>query len=168
MSQHYNAHRTVIVYEVMGNDPYCFTSLDDLAYEVTNGALSGRLIQESSTPVSDAEAQRLMDAHGSDVDFLGEIDEEPEEDGVVPGDDEDPDYPEEVAVMIANGCQIRVPAYPHDCSYVRVIDASGQQSGYWTFDEWAEEPEEVMGAIFGAALSTLSVDDKPQPSRHPR
>jgi len=52
-----------------------------------------------------------------------------------------------------SGTSIHCPAFPEECSYVRVCDDSGNEIGYWIVDEWCESPEqamEVMGAILGA------------------
>lgn len=46
--------------------------------------------------------------------------------------------------------EIRFPAHPEECSYVRVL-ASGIEVAYWINDEWAEDPSVVMGALMGAA-----------------
>lgn len=48
---------------------------------------------------------------------------------------------------------------PFGCDYVRVLDATGGEIGYWIRDEWCGSPEqsaEVMGAICGAMLATKS------------
>ena len=42
---------------------------------------------------------------------------------------------------------------PEGADYVRVLDQDGGEIGYWTADEWAEAPVEVMGAICGSLLS---------------
>jgi phosphosulfolactate phosphohydrolase-like enzyme len=47
------------------------------------------------------------------------------------------------------GVEVRCPAWPQPCSYVRVCQG-GFQIGYWVADEWRDQPEEVAGAIFGA------------------
>lgn len=169
-TRHYNAHRTLILIEVLSAQPYEFKGFDDLAYDAIHGDCSGRAISCTSVPVSDAEAGRLMDAHGSDVDFLGPLEEDQivEEDGVEPGADQDPEYPNECAIVTGFGSQVRLPVHPDSCSYVRVIDATGAQVGYWNEDEWKEAPAEVMGAIFGA-LNTPAGDVTLQsPSKHPR
>jgi len=36
-------------------------------------------------------------------------------------------------------------------SYVRVCGPDGREAGYWTWTEWKEDPQLVMGAILGAA-----------------
>jgi len=46
-------------------------------------------------------------------------------------------------------------ANPHGTSYVRIVDHlgdTGKELAYWICDEWGEEPENVMGAIFGAIV----------------
>jgi hypothetical protein len=46
-------------------------------------------------------------------------------------------------------------ANPAGTSYVRLVDhlgPDGKEIVYWVEDEWAESPEEVMGAIFGAMV----------------
>jgi hypothetical protein len=35
---------------------------------------------------------------------------------------------------------------------MRVLDAAGREQGYWTSEEWREDPEVVMGAIVGCLL----------------
>lgn len=63
------------------------------------------------------------------------------------------DYGEECVIALISGREIRCPASPEDCSYVR-ITAPGiipLELGYWSSDEWGEAPAEVMGAILGAA-----------------
>ena len=63
----------------------------------------------------------------------------------------------ECVLELANGNALRCPAYPAPCSYVRVTNREGQETSYWDRDEWERAPEEVMGAILGAAIS----DDEP-------
>lgn len=46
--------------------------------------------------------------------------------------------------------QIRCPAHPEPCSYVRVV-ADGLELAYWVDDEWRNAPAEVLGALLGAA-----------------
>lgn len=60
----------------------------------------------------------------------------------------DNDYGVECVVKLANGRELRTPAYPEDCSYVRITH-NGYEIAYWISDEWAEDPEIVMGAIVG-------------------
>jgi len=60
------------------------------------------------------------------------------------------DYGEECVIQAAGAVEIRCPQYPADCDYVRVCQ-SGFEIGYWTSQEWRESPEEVVGAMLGAA-----------------
>lgn len=46
--------------------------------------------------------------------------------------------------------QIRSPAHPAECSYVRVV-VDGFEIAYWCSDEWRDDPTCVMGAFLGAA-----------------
>lgn len=58
----------------------------------------------------------------------------------------------EVIIPLSDGCTLRCG--PGDTyafgGYVRICDKNGHEQNYWTSSEWAEEPELVMGAIFGA------------------
>jgi hypothetical protein len=55
----------------------------------------------------------------------------------------------EVRVRTETGIILAAPAYPADCSYVRVLGSDGEELAYWDRQEWKEAPEEVMGAICG-------------------
>ena len=69
-----------------------------------------------------------------------------------PGYDSPPGFwPDECAVMLADGKFICVDAYPHEVSYVRILDADMHEIVYWSIDEFKEDPVEVLGAMFGAA-----------------
>lgn len=60
----------------------------------------------------------------------------------------------EFTLTLDNGHTIRTDTYrnnPGGASYVRVCDPQGDEVAYWVADEWEESPEEVMGAILGAA-----------------
>lgn len=64
------------------------------------------------------------------------------------------DYGIEFVLSLANGNTLRTDTFdanPAGASYVRVCDAAGTEVAYWTAQEWADDPELVMGAIFGAA-----------------
>lgn len=63
-------------------------------------------------------------------------------------------YDNESSIQMAGTIQIRCPAYPEACDYVRLVDTGlgdGVELMYWTADEWQAEPHEVMGAILGLA-----------------
>ena len=65
------------------------------------------------------------------------------------------DYGDECVITLATGWTIRTDSAadsPAGSTYVRVCDPGGDEAGrYWISDEWREAPEEVMGAILGAA-----------------
>lgn len=62
---------------------------------------------------------------------------------------------DEAAIEFKSGHQIRVPAYPNPCSYIRIVKPNGEELVYWDSNEWRDEPEEVMGAIMGAVMGAL-------------
>lgn len=68
-------------------------------------------------------------------------------------------YGPECSMQVHTGFIVKIPAFPEECSYVRVCDPLGREISYWISDEWKDAPEEVMGAIFGALNrgSTLEV-----------
>lgn len=59
-------------------------------------------------------------------------------------------YENECVLTVCNGRKLKTDNYPNNCSYIRVTDRFENEIGYWISDEWAEAPEEVMGAIIGA------------------
>lgn len=61
----------------------------------------------------------------------------------------DLDYGPEAIILKIGTQEVRTPAYPSDCDYVRVVE-NGEEVAYWNMDEWRESPAEVMGAIMGA------------------
>lgn len=48
---------------------------------------------------------------------------------------------------------ICTPAYPQACDYARVV-VDGFEVAYWNSDEWRTDPEDVIGALMGAAKGT--------------
>jgi hypothetical protein len=65
-------------------------------------------------------------------------------------------YGTECVIQLANGNTIRTDTYddnPAGSSYVRVCAPDGREVAYWTYTEWAEDPQLVMGAILGAVSS---------------
>ena len=63
------------------------------------------------------------------------------------------DYGAECVISLVSGREIRFPASPDKCSYVRITlpGIVPLELAYWTSAEWGEAPAEVMGAILGAA-----------------
>jgi hypothetical protein len=64
-------------------------------------------------------------------------------------DKQEREWGAECVTKAEDGREIRCPAFPEECSYVRVLDENGAEVGYWNFEEWQEDPQEVMGAILG-------------------
>jgi hypothetical protein len=60
-------------------------------------------------------------------------------------------WKDECVIPLPGSGSIRCDAFPHDVSYVRVVDARGHEIGHWTIDEVEEDPVDVLGAILGAA-----------------
>jgi hypothetical protein len=67
--------------------------------------------------------------------------------------------PDEVAIPTLTGDAYVVvesaEANPNGTSYVRVVDMKGRERLYWESTEWADDPELVMGAIFGVLFNGL-------------
>jgi hypothetical protein len=59
-------------------------------------------------------------------------------------------YGHECALQAHTGFYLKTPAYPADCTYVRVCDPLGREIVYWDEEEWRQDPAGVMGAIVGA------------------
>ena len=60
------------------------------------------------------------------------------------------DYGHECVITSIKGRKLKTASYPNECDYVRVTDRADNEIAYWSCDEWAESPMEVMGAIVGA------------------
>lgn len=56
----------------------------------------------------------------------------------------------ECVIRTINGRELRSPAAPEPCTYVRVVGSDGNEVAYWNSLEWEEDPVGVMGAIVGA------------------
>src|SRR5688572_1521717 len=52
----------------------------------------------------------------------------------------------ETVVFLKDGKTIHCPASPFRCEYIRVEDGE-TEVGYWSSEEFQEDPEEVMGAL---------------------
>lgn len=60
----------------------------------------------------------------------------------------------ECVVRIANGRELRSPAYPAACEYVRITSA-GYEIAYWDHQEWRHDPQVVMGALIAVAHGAM-------------
>ena len=74
-----------------------------------------------------------------------------------------PGYPEECVIAYNAKYEVRVPAYPAKCDYVRILmmgqHGSMLEKFYWDKNEWAEHPDGVMGAVMGAVKAVLANSD---------
>lgn len=62
-------------------------------------------------------------------------------------------YDDECVIQVSGSHrEIRSPAYPAECNYVRVV-AGGFEIARWVDDEWRDDPAVVMGALIGAAAA---------------
>lgn len=70
-------HRTVLVYEVLSEEPYEYQNLESLAYDVREGDCSGMLLAEHHSDVDAPQMAALLEAQGSEPGFfqIGEDDE---------------------------------------------------------------------------------------------
>jgi len=59
-------------------------------------------------------------------------------------------WKDEFFVQLADSKFVCTDAFPHDLSYIRVLDADLHEIVYWSIDEIREDPVEVLGAFFGA------------------
>lgn len=73
----------------------------------------------------------------------------------------DLDYGEECTVARRGTVEVRVPAFPSPCDYVRIVAytsfSTRVEIAYWSSDEWKQEDDEceAFGAIMGAIASVL-------------
>ena len=65
----------------------------------------------------------------------------------------------ELAIPLPNNRTLRCGAgSEYDWGgYVRITDSDGNEIIYWDKDEWEEDPESVMGAIFQYAMEGMNV-----------
>jgi hypothetical protein len=59
-------------------------------------------------------------------------------------------YGDECVIQMANGRNLRTPAYPAPCSYIRV-EHEGHELGYWTSQQWEADAEVVRSGILSLA-----------------
>lgn len=65
------------------------------------------------------------------------------------------EYGSEAVILAHSGREMRFPAYPVECTYVRITQG-GYELAYWNIDEVKDDPSEVLGAILGAAQAGVS------------
>lgn len=68
----------------------------------------------------------------------------------------------EVALLLENGNYLVAQSFDQNhngTQYVRICDSQGKELYYWDAQEWADEPQNVMGAIIGACLVAGSFND---------
>lgn len=76
-------------------------------------------------------------------------------------------YGEEHMLVAHTGFQLRYSAETEMVDYVRVCDPLGREIVYWTSNEWAEDPQLVMGAMLGALVRSQPVEVLKGPSPAP-
>ena len=59
----------------------------------------------------------------------------------------------EAVVYLISGMELRCPAAPAPCEYVRVVDAGGNEVVYYDQNEFTENAAEVLGALMGALVN---------------
>lgn len=73
------------------------------------------------------------------------------------------EYDDESVLVAPTGFALHTPAYPGPCDYLRVVDPAGRETAYWTMDEVAEDPADVLGAMMGALVRGNSAKPCPTP-----
>lgn len=63
-------------------------------------------------------------------------------------------YDEECVILTHSGRELRTPALPESCSYIRVTQ-QGFELAYWNSDEITESSEDVIGALIGALKNNV-------------
>ena len=69
-------------------------------------------------------------------------------------------YGAEARVPTVNGETLCFESFHENmngCSYIRFVDADDNELAYWVCDEWAEKPEEVIGAIMACIQNGASL-----------
>jgi len=64
-------------------------------------------------------------------------------------------YAGEITIPLPHGGSLRCgegTVYNYG-DYLRICDAEGNELVYWAKQEWADEPEQVIGAVFCAAIA---------------
>lgn len=72
-------YKTVIKIEVLSEDPYEYTDLENLSYDINEGDCSGKVTIESSQELSKEQTKEELVKQGSDPNFLLNEDEDSDE-----------------------------------------------------------------------------------------
>lgn len=64
---------------------------------------------------------------------------------------------DECVILLDDGKEIRCPAFPAECEYVRVVSPGGDEIGYWHYNEFEEDARDVLGALMGLLNTLLPV-----------
>lgn len=103
-----------------------------------------------------AHMDRTLDAEDREVSVIREPGDNPY--CLMPGEIRHRDavngnaYGEEIILVnVANGFGLAVSA-EGEIDYVRVCDPDGGETAYWSVDEFAGDPADVIGAMFGAMV----------------
>jgi hypothetical protein len=70
-------------------------------------------------------------------------------------------YGEEVEMRVHTGYALRYEASSGGPDYVRTVDPLGREIGYWTHEEWREDPTSVMGQILDSLVRDRSFQRPP-------
>lgn len=63
-------HRTVLVYEVLSEEPYSYQDLETLAHDVRDGDCSGMMLEEHALEMGASQMAALLTAQGSEPGFF--------------------------------------------------------------------------------------------------
>ena len=79
-------------------------------------------------------------------------------------------YGDRVELALTNGCRLVSHGGEAGCvsgGDVHVLDAAGNEIGFWDAAEWRDDPELVMGAILNCAALGGGSSDTPDTERAP-
>ena len=59
------------------------------------------------------------------------------------------DKENECSVRVSDRMSLVCPAYPESCSYLRLVVNDENELAMWTWEEWRDDPQTVIGAMMG-------------------
>lgn len=65
-----------------------------------------------------------------------------------------------VVIWLPKDAFLLIPRTPDGSDFITIIDNQGNERVHWVADEWKEDPEIVMGAIWGAILNRGILPDE--------